>query len=79
MFPDVEASQEDIEEACKFAAADEFINKLPEKFNTNRLIPDSHCRTIQGTLIVIGMSTGTRLFRCLIEFLAINVMRRKSG
>ena len=34
-YADVEASQEDIEEACKFAAADEFINKLPEKFNTN--------------------------------------------
>ena len=28
------ASQEDIDEACKFAAADEFINKLPEKYET---------------------------------------------
>ena len=28
------ANQEDIIEACKFAAADEFIDKLPEKYNT---------------------------------------------
>jgi ATP-binding cassette, subfamily B, bacterial MsbA len=28
------ASDEDIEQACKFAAADEFIEKLPEKYNT---------------------------------------------
>ena len=28
------ASQKDIEEACKFAAADEFINKLPNKYET---------------------------------------------
>jgi ATP-binding cassette, subfamily B, bacterial MsbA len=28
------ASNEEIERACKFAAADEFIEKLPEKFNT---------------------------------------------
>ncbi len=28
------ASQEDIERACKYAAADEFIEKLPNKYNT---------------------------------------------
>ena len=28
------ASDKDIEQACKFAAADEFIEKLPEKYNT---------------------------------------------
>ena len=28
------ASDEDINRACKFAAADEFINKLPQKYNT---------------------------------------------
>jgi subfamily B ATP-binding cassette protein MsbA len=28
------ASDEEIEKACKFAAADEFIEKLPNKFNT---------------------------------------------
>ena len=28
------ASQEDIETACKFAAADEFINKLPNKYES---------------------------------------------
>jgi subfamily B ATP-binding cassette protein MsbA len=28
------ASDEDIEQACKFTAADEFIEKLPEKYNT---------------------------------------------
>ena len=28
------ATQKDVEEACKFAAADEFIDKLPEKYNT---------------------------------------------
>ena len=33
-YADVEASQEDIEEACKFAAADEFIDKLPQKYDT---------------------------------------------
>tara|TARA_B110000211_G_scaffold22459_1_gene23252 strand:+ start:1550 stop:3292 length:1743 start_codon:yes stop_codon:yes gene_type:complete len=33
-YADSNASQEDIEEACKFAAADEFIEKLPNKFNT---------------------------------------------
>ena len=33
-YADSNASQEDIEEACKFAAADEFIEKLPKKFNT---------------------------------------------
>ena len=27
-------SQKDIENACKFAAADEFINKLPNKYET---------------------------------------------
>ena len=29
-----DASEEEIINACKFAAADEFINKLPEKYNT---------------------------------------------
>ena len=29
-----EASQKEIENACEFAAASEFINKLPDKFNT---------------------------------------------
>ena len=33
-YADPEASQKDIEEACKFAAADEFINKLPDQFDT---------------------------------------------
>ena len=28
------ATQKDIEEACKFAAADEFINKLPNKYES---------------------------------------------
>ena len=28
------ATQKDIEDACKFAAADEFINKLPDKYDT---------------------------------------------
>ena len=28
------ASQKDIEEACKFAAADEFIQKLPSQYET---------------------------------------------
>ncbi len=28
------ATQQDIEEACKFAAADEFINRLPKKYET---------------------------------------------
>ena len=28
------ATDEEIQKACKFAAADEFINKLPEKYNT---------------------------------------------
>ena len=28
------ATQQDIEEACKFAAADEFINKLPNKYDS---------------------------------------------
>ena len=28
------ASQKEIEEACKFAATDEFIEKLPNKFQT---------------------------------------------
>ena len=28
------ASDEEINQACKFAAADEFINKLPNKYNT---------------------------------------------
>ena len=29
-----DAKQEEIETACKFAAADEFINKLPDKYET---------------------------------------------
>ena len=33
-YADSNASQKDIEEACKFAAADEFIEKLPNKFDT---------------------------------------------
>ena len=33
-YADPNASQKDIEEACKFAAADEFIDKLPEKYNS---------------------------------------------
>jgi len=33
-YADSSATQQDIEEACKFAAADEFINKLPNKFDT---------------------------------------------
>ena len=28
------ANQKDIEKACKFAAADEFIKKLPDKYET---------------------------------------------
>ena len=28
------ASDAEIEEACSFAAADEFINKLPKKYDT---------------------------------------------
>ena len=33
-YANPEASQKDIEKACEFAAADEFINKLPNKFDT---------------------------------------------
>jgi subfamily B ATP-binding cassette protein MsbA len=33
-YADTNASQKDIEEACRFAAADEFIEKLPNKFET---------------------------------------------
>ena len=33
-YADPMATQKDVEEACKFAAADEFIDKLPEKYNT---------------------------------------------
>ena len=33
-YADPSASQNDIEEACKYAAANEFIDKLPNKFNT---------------------------------------------
>ena len=29
-----DASDEEINQACEYAAADEFINKLPEKYNT---------------------------------------------
>ena len=34
-YADSNASQEDIEEACKFAAADKFIEKLPNNMPTN--------------------------------------------
>ncbi len=34
-YANPEATQEDIETACKFAAADEFIEKLPNKFESN--------------------------------------------
>ena len=30
----IQPNHEDIVNACKFAAADEFINKLPEKYST---------------------------------------------
>ena len=33
-YADSTATQKDIEEACKYAAADEFINKLPNKYDT---------------------------------------------
>jgi len=33
-YANPEASQKDIENACKFAAADEFINKLPNKYES---------------------------------------------
>ncbi|OUV60916.1 MAG: ABC transporter permease [Candidatus Pelagibacter sp. TMED128] len=33
-YADDSATQEEIEEACKFAAADEFIEKLPKKYET---------------------------------------------
>ena len=33
-YADPTANQKDIEEACRFAAADEFINKLPNKYET---------------------------------------------
>ncbi len=33
-YADPMATQKDVEEACKFAAADEFIDKLPQKYNT---------------------------------------------
>ena len=33
-YADASATLNDIEEACKFAAADEFINKLPNKYET---------------------------------------------
>ena len=33
-YADPNASQEGIEKACKFAAADEFIEKLPKKYNS---------------------------------------------
>tara|TARA_Y100001970_G_scaffold283936_1_gene400251 strand:+ start:904 stop:2646 length:1743 start_codon:yes stop_codon:yes gene_type:complete len=33
-YADTDASQKDIEEACKFAAADEFIKKLPNQYET---------------------------------------------
>ena len=33
-YADSKATQKDIEQACKFAAADEFINKLPNKVDT---------------------------------------------
>jgi len=33
-YAKTDATKSEIENACKFAAADEFINKLPEKYNT---------------------------------------------
>ena len=33
-YADAQASQEEIEKACKFAAADEFIKKMPKKYDT---------------------------------------------
>ncbi|MBD1166235.1 ATP-binding cassette domain-containing protein [Pelagibacterales bacterium SAG-MED07] len=33
-YPNLEASDEEIEEAAKYSFADEFINKLPKKYNT---------------------------------------------
>ena len=33
-YADIEASEKEIIEACEFAAADEFINKLPNKYET---------------------------------------------
>ncbi len=33
-YADVTATQKDIENACKYAAADEFIEKLPQKYET---------------------------------------------
>ena len=33
-YANPEASQKDIEKACEFAAADEFINKLPDKYES---------------------------------------------
>ena len=33
-YADTNASESDIEEACKFAAAEEFIHKLPNKYET---------------------------------------------
>ena len=33
-YANPEASQKDLEDACKYAAADEFINKLPNKLNS---------------------------------------------
>ena len=33
-YANPEATQKDIEKACEFAAADEFINKLPDKYES---------------------------------------------
>ena len=33
-YADSEASEESIQQACKFSAADEFIEKLPKKYDT---------------------------------------------
>ena len=33
-YANPQASHQEIETACKFAAADEFINKLPKKFES---------------------------------------------
>ncbi|MDC0628335.1 ABC transporter ATP-binding protein/permease [Pelagibacteraceae bacterium] len=33
-YADITATQKDIEDACKYAAADEFIEKLPRKYDT---------------------------------------------
>ena len=34
LYADPQASENDLEKACQFAAADEFINKMPKKYDT---------------------------------------------